>query len=212
MWIQLYYINNCVTFPGKAVWPHFHEWHLTAIEKLTKVPVFHQLKCGASTELNVYLSVTRDVAVISIVSLQRQTAKSFVNLLHQAPVEKVMIPRVYSRVRLGLFQTFMHQTGYCLRQMEPFLINEIIEQSQQDFEITLGNLCQILPFFVQIKPIWQLFHAPACNDMANMSRYCACKRAKIRIFFVEDCQTLQDYFKIMQHLIQVLIIRDHLES
>ena len=103
MWIQLYYINNCVTFPGKAVWPPFHVWHLTAIEKLTKVPVFHQLKCGASTELNVYLSVTRDVAVISIVSLQRQTAKSFVNLLHQAPVEKVMIPRVYSRVRLGLF-------------------------------------------------------------------------------------------------------------
>ena len=96
--------------------------------------------------------------------------------------------------------------------MESFLINKIIEWRQQDFEITLGNLFMKFPFFVQITPIWQLFRIPAYSTMTDMPRYGACKRAKITSFFVENCQTLQDYFKIMQRLIKVLTVRDHLES
>ena len=55
------------------------------------------------------------------------------------------------KVRLGLFLKIAHQTGNCLGQMEPFLINKVMEQRQHDFKITLGNLCQKYTFFEQIK-------------------------------------------------------------
>ena len=45
--------------------------------------------------------------------------------------------------------------------------------------------------------------------MTDMPRYGACKTAKIAKIFVENCQTLQDYFKIMQCIIKVLTVTDH---
>ena len=63
-----------------------------------------------------------------------------------------------------------------------------------------------------MKPIWQLFQAPAYYDMTDIPRYDVCERAKITNFLVENHPTLQDYFKTMQPLIKVLTIRDHLES
>ena len=86
------------------------------------------------------------------------------------------------------------------------------DQGLHYFEITLGNLCQKSRFFVQIKPIWQLFQSPAYYDMTDIPRYGICERAKITNFLVENHPTLQDYFKTMQPLIKVLTIRDHLES
>ena len=79
------------------------------------------------------------------------------------------------------------------------------DQRLHYFEITLGNLCQI-------KPIRQLFQAPAYYGMTDIPRYGICERAKITNFLVENHPTLQDYFKTMQPLIKVLTIRDHLES
>ena len=86
------------------------------------------------------------------------------------------------------------------------------DQKLHYFEITLGNLCQKFTFFVRIKPIWQLFQAPAYYEMTDIPRYGVRERAKITNFLVENCPTLQDYFKTMQPLIKVLTIRDHLES
>ena len=54
--------------------------------------------------------------------------------------------------------------------------------------------------------------SPAYYDMTDIPRYGICERAKITNFLVENCPTLQDYFKTMQPLIKVLTIRDHLES
>ena len=57
-----------------------------------------------------------------------------------------------------------------------------IDRRLHYFEITLGNLCQKFTFFVQIKPIWQLFQSPAYYDMTDISRYGICERAKSQIF------------------------------
>ena len=80
------------------------------------------------------------------------------------------------------------------------------DQRLHYFEITLGNLCQKFTFFVRIKPIWQLFQALAYYDMTDKPRYGVCEKAKITNFLVENCQTLQDYFKIMQHHVKVLTV------
>ena len=86
-----------------------------------------------------------------------------------------------------------------------------LDQRLHYFEITLGSLCQKFIFFVRIKPIWQLFQAPAYYDTTDIPRYGVCERAKITNFLVENRPTFQDYFKIIQGLIKVLTVRDHLE-
>ena len=49
--------------------------------------------------------------------------------------------------------------AYCLGQKKQFLINNVIDQKQHYFQITLRNLCQKSAFFELIQPFWQCFQA-----------------------------------------------------